>query len=269
MLLFAANLSLLFTELPFVQRIDAAARAGFDAVECQFPYGVDAAELRARLDGCGLAMFMHNLPAGDWAAGERGIACLPGRESEFRAGVAQGVTSARALGVKRLNCLAGVPGPEVPPQLAHETLVANLRFAAHVLADAGMTLLVEPLNSVDVPGFFLTRSAQVLDILDEVGAVNAMLQFDLYHAQRMEGDLSTTLARHLPRIGHIQIADCPGRHEPGSGELHWDFLFEQLDRLGWRTPIGCEYIPRDGTTQGLEWLQAARARLAQTTPTST
>jgi hydroxypyruvate isomerase len=251
---FAANLSMLFTEQPFLARFGAAARAGFDAVECQFPYEAPAAEIRARLDACGLPLVLHNLPAGDWAAGERGIACLPGREAEFRAGVVQAVAYARALATPRLNCLAGIAPPGVDDTLLRATFVVNLRHAAAVLADAGLTLLVEPINTHDMPGFWLSRSDAAVELIAEVGAPNLKLQYDAYHAARMGEDPLATLERLWPWIGHIQVADTPGRHEPGSGVLGCAALFALIDRLGYTGHIGAEYRPAAGTEAGLGWL---------------
>ena len=253
---FAANLSMLFTELPFLDRFDAAARAGFEAVEFLFPYAFEAQEIRSRLDANNLKLVLHNLPAGDWEAGERGIACHPDRVDEFRAGVARAIAYAQALGVPQLNCLAG-PAPEgADPALVHQTLVENLRFAAAALAGAGLRLLVEPINRYDIPGFYVHRTAQALALMDEVGAPNLFLQYDVYHAQRSEGELAATLARHLARIGHIQIADNPGRHEPGTGEIHYGFLLPYLDRIGYSGWVGAEYRPAAGTEAGLGWREA-------------
>jgi len=254
---FAANLSMLFTEAPFLDRFALAAQAGFAAVECQFPYEAPAAEIRARLDALGLRMVLHNLPAGDWAGGERGLAGLPGREDEFRAGVARAIGYARALGVPQLNCLAGIAPPGADAALVHRTLVGNLRFAARRLADEGLRLLVEPINTFDIPGFIVNRTDQALALLDEVGAGNAFVQYDVYHAQRMEGELAATLRAQLARIGHVQVADNPGRHEPGTGEIRFAFLFEELDRLGYAGWVGCEYRPRTTTAESLGWLQRA------------
>jgi len=251
---FAANLSMLFTEVPFLERFELAARAGFAAVECQFPYEAPAAELRARLDANGLAMVLHNLPAGDWAAGDRGLAALPGRVDEFRAGVPRAIAYAHALGVTQLNCLAGIAPAGVAADTVHRTLVDNLRFAARALAAEGLKLLVEPINTFDIPGFIVNRTAQCVALLDEVGEPNVFVQYDAYHAQRMEGELAGTLARHLPRIAHVQVADNPGRHEPGTGEIRFDFLFAELDRLGYAGWIGCEYRPAGRTDVGLDWL---------------
>jgi len=255
---FAANLSMLFTELPFLDRFEAAARAGFEAVEFLFPYAFEAQDIRARLDAHGLKLVLHNLPAGDWDAGERGIACHPDRVDEFRAGVARAITYAQALGVGQLNCLAGKAPAGVPDARLRETLVANLRFAAAELKGAGLHLLIEPINSFDIPGFYVNRTAQALDILDEVGADNAFVQYDIYHAQRMEGELAATLQKHIARIGHVQLADNPGRNEPGTGEINYPFLFAHLDRIGYSGWVGCEYKPATTTEAGLGW----RERLA-------
>jgi hydroxypyruvate isomerase len=255
---FAANLSMLFTELPFLDRFEAAARAGFKAVEFLFPYAFEAQDIRARLDAHGLKLVLHNLPAGDWDAGERGIACHPDRVDEFRAGVARAIRYAQALNVGQLNCLAGKAPAGVPDALLRETLVANLRFAAAELKSAGLRLLVEPINSFDIPGFYVNRTAQALDLLDEVGADNAFVQYDIYHAQRMEGELAATLQKHLARIGHVQLADNPGRNEPGTGEINYPFLFTHLDHIGYSGWVGCEYKPATTTRDGLGW----RERLA-------
>jgi hydroxypyruvate isomerase len=202
---------------------------------------------------------LHNLPAGDWDAGERGIACLPDRVAEFRSGVGQAVEYAAALGVPQLNCLAGRTPAAVDPALVHRTFVDNLRFAAAALKKAGLRLLIEPINTFDIPGFHLHGTQQALDILDEVGSDNAFVQYDIYHMQRMEGELAATLARCLPRIGHVQLADNPGRHEPGTGEIRYDYLFAHLDRIGYRGWVGCEYKPASGTEAGLDWLRRATA----------
>lgn len=257
---FAANLSLLFTEVPLRARFERAARAGFTAVELQFPYDVPAAALREPLRAYGLSMVLHNLPAGDWAAGERGIACHPGREAEFRAGVARALEYATALDVPQLNCLAGIVPAGVDDAAIRRTFVDNLRHAAAALKAAGRRLLIEPLNTCDVPGFWLDSTALALSVLDEVGADNAALQYDIYHAQRSEGELAATLQRHLARIGHVQVADNPGRHEPGNGEINFDFLFAHLDRIDYRGWVGCEYHPAGTTEAGLGWLRRAAPR---------
>ena len=257
---FAANLSMLFTELPFLDRFERAANAGFDAVEFLFPYAHPAAEIRSRLDANGLALVLHNLPAGDWDAGERGIACLPGRVDEFRLGVARAIEYGTALGAPRLNCLAGKAPAGADEAALRKTFVANLKFAAAELKHAGLRLVIEPINTFDIPGFYLNRTPQALAILDEVGSDNLFVQYDIYHAQRMEGELAATLAKHIARIGHIQLADNPGRNEPGSGEINYDFLFAHLDAIGYAGHVGCEYKPATTTEAGLGWLARACAR---------
>lgn len=258
---FAANLTMLFTEVPFLDRFERAAQAGFEAVEFLFPYAWPAEEIRRRLDAHRLTLVLHNLPAGDWEAGERGIACHPDRTAEFRDGVAQAIVYALALGVKQLNCLAGKAPAGVADALLRQTFVENLRFAAAELKKAGLRLLIEPINTFDIPGFYLNRTVQAVSILDEVGADNAFVQYDIYHAQRMEGELAATMQKYLPRIGHVQLADNPGRNEPGSGEINYPFLFAHLDRIGYGGWIGCEYKPATSTSTststeaGLGWRQ--------------
>lgn len=253
---FAANLSMLFTELPFMERFGAAAAAGFKGVEYLFPYAFAKADLAAELARHGLVQVLHNLPAGNWEAGERGIACHPERVAEFREGVARAIDYATALGCTQVNCLAGIAPAGVPAEVLRETFVANLRFAAAQLKEAGIRLLIEPINTFDIPGFYLNRTAQAAEILDEVGSDNLFIQYDIYHAQRMEGELAATVAKHLPRIAHIQLADNPGRHEPGSGEIHYPWLLRHIDGLGYTGWIGCEYKPATTTTEGLGWLEA-------------
>jgi hydroxypyruvate isomerase len=249
----AANLSMLFNEVPFLDRFERAAQAGFRAVEFHFPYAFEAEAIKQRLADSGLTPVLHNLPAGNWEAGERGIACHPDRGDEFRAGVGCAITYAQALGVKQLNCLAGKAPAGVSEAVLCSTLVENLRYAARALEAAGLRLLIEPINTFDVPGFYLNRTAQAADILAELGAENAFIQYDVYHAQRMEGELATTLQNYLPLIGHIQVADNPGRHEPGTGEINYRFLFAHLDRMGYDGWIGCEYTPVGSTEAGLGW----------------
>ena len=252
---FAANLTLLFTEVPFLDRFALAAQAGFQAVEFLFPYAYAADDIRQRLDANGLTLVLHNLPPGDWDAGERGMACHPDRVAEFRAGVATGVRYAQALGVGQLHCMAGKVPAGVSDAVLRQTYVANLVFAAQAFQDAGLRLLIEPINTYDIPGYYLNRTARALCILDEVGSDNAYLQYDIYHAQRTEGELAATITQHLGRIGHIQLADNPGRHEPGTGEVNYEFLFALLDRVGYAGWIGCEYIPASTTLAGLGWVQ--------------
>jgi hydroxypyruvate isomerase len=252
---FAANLTMLFNEVPFLDRFERAAKAGFEAVEFLFPYAHPASEIQARLLAHRLKLVLHNLPAGDWDAGERGIACLPDRVDEFREGVVRGIEYATALGVPQLNCLAGKAPMGASDDTLRKTFVGNLKFAATQLKKAGLKLLIEPINTYDIPGFYLNRTAQAVAILDEVGADNAFVQYDIYHAQRMEGELAATMSKHLARIGHVQLADNPGRNEPGTGEINYAFLFAHIDRIGYSGWIGCEYKPAAGTEAGLGWRQ--------------
>jgi hydroxypyruvate isomerase len=254
---FNANLTLLFNEVDFLDRFEAAARAGFKGVEYLFPYAYPKDELAERLERHGLIQVLHNLPAGDWAAGERGITVIPGREGEFQASVATAIEYASALGCKQVNCLAGIPPRDAPAAEVRATFVANLKFASEKLAAAGIRLLIEPCNDRrDIPGFYLSRSEQALDIIREVGSPNLLLQYDIYHMQIMEGDLAPTIERHLGSIGHMQLADTPGRHEPGTGEINYPFLFGVIDRLGYTGWIGCEYRPKGNTLEGLGWVKA-------------
>ena len=273
---FAANLSLLFPDLPLLDRVTAAARAGFSAVECQFPYAEPAAAWADRLQRHGLQLVLHNLPAGDWAAGERGLACHPGREASFDQGVEQALAYALALGVPRLNCLAGVPPPGVGVPQAIDTLCANLARAAARLADHGVQLLLEPINTHDVPGFLVNGTEQALALIDRVGAPNLALQLDLYHAHRMGEPVAALLRQHAHRLGHVQLADAPGRHEPGTGASDWAHWLALLDepvtapgqpsnpnpnpptQPRYRGFVGCEYLPLNpgpgGTQAGLGWM---------------
>ena len=253
---FAANLTMLFNELPFMQRFEAAAKQGFTAVEYLFPYAFDKKELAAALRDNGLAQVLHNLPAGNWDGGERGIGCHPDRVGEFREGVARAIDYASALGCPQLNCLLGKMPEGVTPGDARKVVVDNLRFAAKELQGAGIRLLIEPINSFDIPGFYLTRTDQALSLIDEVASPNLLLQYDIYHAQRMEGELGATLAKNIARIGHIQLADNPGRGEPGTGEINYPWLFRHIDALGYAGWIGCEYKPRGTTVDGLGWRTA-------------
>ena len=250
---FAANLTMLFNELPFMQRFEAAAKAGFKAVEYLFPYAYDKKELAAALHANGLEQVLHNLPAGNWDGGERGIACHPDRVGEFREGVARAIDYATALGCPQVNCLLGKLPEGLTNGDARKVVVDNLRFAAKELQGAGIRLLIEPINSFDIPGFYLTRTDQALSLIDEVGSSNLLLQYDIYHAQRMEGELGATLTKNITRIGHIQLADNPGRGEPGTGEINYPWLFRHIDSLGYAGWIGCEYKPRATTLDGLQW----------------
>lgn len=251
---FAANLSLMFTEQPFLERFGAAAAAGFEGVEFLFPYAWPAARIVEELARHELAQVLHNLPPGDWDGGERGLACLPDRIAEFRDGVGLAIDYARTLGCTRLHCMAGIVPAGVDADLVRRTYVDNLAHAAAACAAAGIRLLIEPINSHDMPGYYLNRSAQAMDIIAEVGSDNLYLQYDIYHAQRMEGELANTITRLLPQIAHMQLADTPGRHEPGSGEINYPFLFDWLDRIGYTGWVSAEYIPVGDTAAGLGWL---------------
>jgi hydroxypyruvate isomerase len=256
---FSANLSMLFTEEPFLDRFIAAAKAGFQGVEFLFPYAAPKEEIAERLKSNGLTQVLFNLPAGNWEAGERGIACHPDRISEFQEGVGKAVDYAKALDCKQVNCLAGIAPAGVSPDKLHSTLADNLRFAARELKSAGILLLAEPINTYDIPGFFLNRSAQAIALFDEAGSGNLKLQYDVYHMQRMEGELAKTIERLLPRIAHIQIADNPGRNEPGTGEINYPYIFGVIDRIGYSGWVGCEYRPLTTTAAGLGWLRRAAA----------
>jgi hydroxypyruvate isomerase len=252
---FNANLTLLFNELDFLERFKAAKDAGFRGVEYLFPYAYPRQALVERLQLHGLTQVLHNLPAGDWAKGERGIACLPDRVGEFQDGVGTAIEYAQALQCTQLNCLAGIAPKEIDPATLHDTLVRNLQFAAVELKRVGIRLLVEPCNTRDLPGFFLNRSQQAIELIEAVGSDNLFLQYDIYHMQVMEGNLAPSIERHLDRIRHLQLADNPGRGEPGTGEINYPFLFAFIDRIGYRGWIGCEYKPAKGTVQGLGWIK--------------
>jgi hydroxypyruvate isomerase len=257
---FAANLTMLFTELPFLDRFKAAADSGFSAVEFLFPYDFAKNEIAAALNDNGLKLALHNLPAGNWARGERGIACHPDRQQEFRVGVEKAIEYAQALDCPQMNCLAGIPPLGVPLEAARGVLIRNLEYAAEKLKAAGIGLLLEPVNSRDIPGFLVDRPSVGLSILSEIGATNLKLQYDIYHAQVMEGDIANTIEREFARIGHIQLADNPGRNEPGTGELNYPYLFRRLDELGYAGWIGCEYKPKTMTTEGLGWVRPYLAK---------
>lgn len=256
---FAANLSMLFTEQDFLARFKAAADAGFEGVEYLFPYEFTSAELKAQLQTHGLTQVLFNLPAGDWAKGERGIACHPDRVEEFRAGVDLAIAYAQVLGNTQVNCLAGIRPQGVACATVETTFVSNLRYAADRLQAAGIRLVMEMINTRDIPDFYLTTTDQALDIQAKVGSDNLALQYDIYHMQIMEGDLAPTLSAHLGKINHVQLADTPGRHEPGTGEINYRFLFEHLDTLGYQGWVGCEYKPLTTTEAGLGWLKTHNA----------
>jgi len=245
---------MLFNEVDFLDRFEHAARAGFRGVEFLFPYAYRVEDIAARLDAHRLELVLHNLPAGDWAGGERGIACHPGREAEFQDGVGAAIAYAKGLGVKQLNCLAGIVPPEVAREEAWSTLVSNLGFAAGKLKGEGIRLLIEPINTFDIPGFLLHGTRQALDLIHATGSDNLFLQYDIYHMQRMEGELAATIKANLGLIRHIQLADNPGRFEPGTGEINYRYLLGMLDEIGYDGWVGCEYKPRAGTAQGLHWI---------------
>lgn len=250
----AANLSLLFPQMPFVERFAAAAKAGFRYVEYQFPYPFGGAqEIAARARAARVEVVLHNLPGGDAAKGDRGIACQPSRVTEFREGVERAIEYAKAAGCQRLNALAGIAPQGVARDKLKETLIENLRFAAGKLKAAGLTLLTEPANTRTIPGFFLNTSHEAIEVIDAADADNLMLQYDIFHMQIVEGDLAKTIERLLARIGHVQLADVPDRHEPGTGEINYGWLLPEIDRLGYRGWIGCEYIPKGDTERGLSW----------------
>ena len=255
MLKFCANLTMLFNEVDFLDRFERAARAGFRGVEYLFPYPWDKGQLAELLDKSALEQVLFNLPAGDWAAGERGLACLPDRIGEFQEGVGLAIEYAKAMRCSHLNCLVGNTPQGAPAEKVHQTLVDNLRFAASALEKENIRLLVEMLNSQDIPGFHLLHTRDTLQLLDEVNRPNLWLQYDVYHMQIMEGNLTKTITDNLDRIAHIQIADNPGRHEPGTGEINYTNLFRFIDEAGYDGWIGCEYRPAGVTEEGLGWLK--------------
>jgi hydroxypyruvate isomerase len=252
---FSANLSILFTENDFLDRFDVAAKAGFSAVEYVGPYDHPPEVVAARLKKNGLAQALFNLPPGDWGRGERGIAVMPDRIDDFRRGVETAIRYAQALGCGQVNCLAGIAPQGIERAALENVLVENLGYAAGRLKEAGIRLLIEPVNTLDVPGFFLTTSRQALALIERVGSDNLHLQYDIYHMQVMEGDLARTIEKNLGRIAHVQIADNPGRNEPGTGEIDYPFLFDHLDRIGYAGWVGAEYRPKAGTAEGLGWFR--------------
>lgn len=260
---FAANLSMMYTEVPFLDRFAAAAQDGFDAVEYLFPYEYTPDDIASRLKANGLTQALFNLPPGDWASGERGMACIPGREAEFAASVDQALVYAQATGCQRLHAMAGLKPAGVGEVEQRATYVANLKAAAARLAPHGITLVIEPINPRDMPNFYLSHQQQAHDLCAEVGASNLQVQMDFYHCQIVEGDLGMRLKKHFAGVGHVQIAGVPDRHEPDGGEVNFPYLFDLLDELGYAGFVGCEYRPEAGTSEGLGWLrryQASRAK---------
>ncbi|HEV2608761.1 MAG TPA: 2-oxo-tetronate isomerase [Noviherbaspirillum sp.] len=253
---FAANLSMMYQEVDFLDRFAAAAADGFDAAEFLFPYGYVKDEIKSRLTDAGLGLVLFNCPPGDWNAGERGMASVPGREEEFKRSIDSALDYAQVLGNQRLHVMAGLLAPGQDRARHREVYVRNLSYAAAQAAAHGITILIEPINTRDMPGYFLNYQGEAHEICEEVGAKNLQVQFDMYHCQIMEGDVATKLRRNIARIGHMQIAGVPGRHEPDTGELHYPYLFQQIDQLKYDGWIGCEYRPKNGTSEGLGWLRS-------------
>lgn len=256
MVQFAANLSMMFNEVDFLDRFEAAAKAGFKGVEYLFPYDFEAEQLADKLKSNGLKQVLFNTPAGDWDAGERGLACNPSRVEEFRDGVSRAIGYAKILECDQLHCMAGLAPAGADPNDMRKTYVENLRFASGEMEKAGIRCLMEMINTRDIPGFYLNRSAQAEKIMAEVASDNLYIQYDIYHMQIMEGDLAPTMERLLPKIAHMQLADTPGRNEPGTGEINYPFLFTHLDKIGYKGWIGCEYKPATTTQAGLGWMKA-------------
>jgi hydroxypyruvate isomerase len=252
---FAANLTMLYNEVEFLDRFEAAAKAGFKGVEYLFPYAYPKEQLAESLQKHDLKQVLHNLPAGDWTKGERGIAALPNRVGEFQDGVGKAIEYATALGCPQVNVLAGIAPAGADADKMRATFVSNIKFAADKLQEAGIKLLIEAINTFDIPGFYVNRTQQTLDLIVASGSDNIFVQYDIYHMQRMEGELAATVKKHLERIAHLQLADNPGRNEPGTGEINYPFLFRWLDDLGYRGWIGCEYKPKTATTEGLGWIK--------------
>ncbi|MGF1701268.1 hydroxypyruvate isomerase family protein [Photobacterium makurazakiensis] len=252
---FAANLTMLFTEVPFLERFAQAHQAGFKAVEYLFPYAFEAEELAGELKKYGFEQALFNLPPGDWDAGERGFAAIPGREDEFRASVDTALNYALTLGCKKVHAMSGIVNNDYSHQQHVDTFISNIRFAADVFAEHGIELMIEPLNNRDVPGYFISRQRDAVELIKMVDRPNVKLQLDLYHAQIMEGDLTVLIHDLAAYTGHIQIASVPDRHEPSEGELNYPHLFNVLDKSGYTGWIGCEYNPKTNTVDGLGWVK--------------
>ncbi len=255
MLKFSANLTFLYQDKPFLERFAAAAADGFPAVEYLGPYAEPKEKVVAALENAGLEQALFNVPSGDWPGGERGIACLPDRVEEFRAGIATAIDYAKALECPKLNVISGLVKPGADAHVLEDVLVENLRYAAPRVAEAGIKLLIEPINLRDIPGFFLSTTGHAERILERVGHDNLYIQYDFYHMQVMQGDLVPTYERLRDRIAHVQVADNPGRNEPGTGEINYRYIFAALERLGYDGYVGCEYKPKSGTSEGLSWMK--------------
>ncbi len=252
---FAANLSMMYQEHDFLDRFSAAAKDGFKGIEFLFPYAYPAADIRARLTGNGLTQALFNGPPGNWDAGERGLASLPGRESEFKKSVESALEYARVLGNERVHLMAGLIRPGEDRARHRATYVRNLDYAAKEAASTGVTVVIEPINTRDIPGFFLNRQDEAHAVCAEIGAANLKVQMDFYHCQIVEGDLAMKLRKYFAGVGHIQIAGVPERHEPDLGEINYPYLFRLMDELGYAGWVGCEYRPKAGTSDGLGWLR--------------
>ena len=263
MIRFTANLTMLFNEVGFLERFNLAARAGFKGVEFKDPFAYSRADVVAALRDSGLEAILFNMPAGNWAGGERGIGCLPGREKELRDGVTTTIEYALSLNCKLINCLGGIPPKDADPRLVRKTFVENLRYAAGELKKHDMRLVIEPVNTYDSPGVFLTRTEQAVEIIRDVGADNLGIEYDVYQAQLMEGDLTNTLRRHMPRIWHMQVADVPSRAEPGTGEINYEHVFGVIDRAGYPGWIGCDYRPSTCTLESFRWMRNWDPRIAR------
>ena len=255
---FCANLTMMFNEHPFMDRFAAAAKAGFKAVEFLFPYDHPAAEIRARLNDHGLEQILFNMPPGDWSVGERGLASLPGRTAEFRDGVKRALDYAAVLGTARLHCMAGLVPSGTAPGTAASLYAANLAWACERAHAAGVLVVIEPINHRDMPGFFLNTTDQGAAVVEAIGRDRLALLFDIYHCQVTEGDVTSRMAKLLPLIGHVQVADVPARNEPGTGELNWRYVFDRMDALGYSGWVGCEYRPAADTVSGLSWMEQFR-----------
>ncbi len=260
MLKLSANLSFLYQEYEFLDRFHAASKTGFQYVEYMFPYPYKANVLKEKLEEYSLKQNLMNLPAGNWEAGERGIAVLPGRQEEFKEGVEKALEYATILQISCINCLVGKSSTEVSNQAQINCLEENLTYAAKQLSQHNITLLIEPINSYDIPGFFLTRSEQVIDLILSLNQPNIALQYDVYHMQKMEGNLVETMRKNLAHIAHIQIADNPGRHQPGTGEINYRFIFEQLEALNYSGFVGLEYSPEPNTSSSFDWIKSYELR---------